>query len=179
MGYKQTVPSGGKWSGDYWVLDYDDVLNAKSYKQIVLRNVKGTELVIPQLVDKSAPVIYPLVDNIVRFPFEKRVTLSQQDADNRQLQLSTSLTKSESDGEAAGLHVSSPAPEPEGAGVPSPRQPRQLMVSTGTTLDSQLQPSPQNLTNGNYNDICLFDTLINHDERSSHQTRVLTTVQCR
>ena len=54
MGYKQTIRSGGKWYGVYWVLDYDGILNVKFYKQIVLRTVKGSEFVVPQLVDKSA-----------------------------------------------------------------------------------------------------------------------------
>ena len=44
MGYKQSVRSGGKWTGDYFVFDYDDIRKSKSYKQIVLTTVKGSEL---------------------------------------------------------------------------------------------------------------------------------------
>ena len=45
--------------------------------------MRKSELVVPQLVDTNAPIIFPLVDNVVRFPFENRLTLTQQDADNR------------------------------------------------------------------------------------------------
>ena len=34
MGYKQSVRSGGKWTGHYFVVDYDDICKAKSYKLI-------------------------------------------------------------------------------------------------------------------------------------------------
>ena len=46
MGYKQSKRTGGKWSGDYLVLDLDDITKAKSYKQLTLTTVKGSELKI-------------------------------------------------------------------------------------------------------------------------------------
>ena len=70
MGYKQSKRTGGKWSGDYYVLDYDDIQRAKTYKQLTLTTVKGSELKVPQEIDKNAPVVYPLVERIVQFPFE-------------------------------------------------------------------------------------------------------------
>ena len=81
MGYKQSTRSGGKWTGEYEVRSYDDISNARSYKSLTLRTVRKSELIVPQLVDKKAPLVFPLVENIVRFPFEKRLTLTQQDAD--------------------------------------------------------------------------------------------------
>ena len=39
MGYKQSVRTGGKWTGDYFVLDYDEIRRSKSYKQIMLTTV--------------------------------------------------------------------------------------------------------------------------------------------
>ena len=90
MGYEQSIRIGGKWTGLYLVLNYDDVLTASSYKSIQLRSVRKSDLTIPQIVDLSAPVVFPLVENIVRFPFETRLTLSQQDADTREkLQLTS------------------------------------------------------------------------------------------
>ena len=83
MGFEQSIRIGGKWNGIYLVLPYEDVLSASSYKSIHLRSVRRSEFIIPQVVDPTTPVIFPLVENIVRFPFEKRLTMTQQDADNR------------------------------------------------------------------------------------------------
>lgn len=102
--YKQTSRIGGKWFGDCWIVDYDDIREAKTYKQITLRTVKGSEIVVPQIIDPKAPVICPLVDNIVRSSFETQITLSQQDADNRKLVIYYSVNIS--NGERGG----SPAP---------------------------------------------------------------------
>ena len=81
MGYKQSTRSGGKWIGEYEVLHYDDISSAKSCKSLTLRTVRKSELIVPQFVDKGAPLIFPLVENIIRFPFENKLTLSQQDGD--------------------------------------------------------------------------------------------------
>ena len=64
-------------------MNYEDVLTASSYKAIHLKSGRKSDLIIPQMVDPTAPVIFPLVENIVRFAFEKRFTLTLQDVDNR------------------------------------------------------------------------------------------------
>ena len=83
MGYEQSTRTGGKWANTYLVMDYEDIAHAASYKSIRLKCVRKSELIVPQVDDPTAPLIFPLVENIVRFPFEKRLTMSQQDADNR------------------------------------------------------------------------------------------------
>jgi len=94
MDYVQSVRTGGKWAKSYLVLDYEDIRNATTYKRLTLTPVRMSELIVPQHVDPNAPIIFPLVENIVRFPFEKRLTLSQQDADNRKRMLTSPVARS-------------------------------------------------------------------------------------
>ena len=78
------------------MIDYDDIRKAKSYKQIVLTAVKRAELTVPQLVDMATPVVYPLVNNIMRFSFEDRSTTSQMDAEFKKQQRIASIVGSAS-----------------------------------------------------------------------------------
>ena len=45
MGYRQSVRTGGNWTGDYFIIDAEEIDNAENASDVNLRRVK--EIVVP------------------------------------------------------------------------------------------------------------------------------------